>query len=193
MEAQQKLYSFLQKIHPVDKSILEEYLLAWKPFSCPGKSIMTAEGETERFMYFVSEGIQKSYHLSGGREHIIAFTYPPSFTGIPDSFFTQSPSPHFLETITDSRFLRLSFERHQELMERHRQIETLFRKAAEQLLVGVLQRHVELMSQDIETRFRNFAARSPHMINMISRKDLASYLRMDPTNLSKLLGSIKID
>ncbi len=77
-------------------------------------------------------------------------------------------------------------------MKEHRALETLFRKATEQILIGVLQRHYELMAFTIEERFRAFMKRSPHLLNMVPHKDLASYLRIDPTNFSKLLASIKI-
>ncbi len=183
---------FLNNIYPVDDATLDEYLSHWKPYSVPKKTIMTAEGETERHMYYVQEGIQKAFYLNGNKEHIVAFTYPPSFTGVLESFLTQLPSAYYLETITNSRFLRLSFERHQQLMAQHRPIETLFRKATEGFLVGMMHRYHALMAYDIETRFRTFATRSPHLLRMVSQKDLASYLRIDATNLSKLLGSVRI-
>lgn len=183
---------FLKRIHNVKDEALREYSSHWTGYSLPKKTIMTSPGETERFMYFVSEGIQKSYYLNEGREHIIAFTYAPSFSGIPESFLTQTPSNYFLETITDSHFLRIPYETHQRMMQQHREIETLFRKAAEYFLIGMVQRHYELMAFDMESRFKAFAKRSPHLLNMVAQKDIASYLRIDPTNLSKLLNTIKI-
>tara|TARA_R110002096_G_scaffold126532_2_gene273562 strand:+ start:51813 stop:52373 length:561 start_codon:yes stop_codon:yes gene_type:complete len=186
------MIDFLNQIYPVNPEILEIYISHWKENSVPKKTIMTAPGETERYMYFVLDGIQKSYYLKEDKQHIIAFTYKPSFSGIPDSFLTQSPSKYFLETLTDSKFLRISFDKHQELMKEHREIETLFRKATEYFLIGMVQRHYELMAFTIEERFRAFAKRSPHLLNMVTQKDIASYLRIDQTNLSKLLNSIKI-
>ena len=183
---------FLSKILPIDATVLDEYLSHWKEYHLPKKTIMTAAGETERYIYFVTEGVQKSYYLKEGKPHIIAFTYPPSFSGIPESFLTQTPSKYFLETITDSSFLRIPFEKHQQLMQEHREIETLFRKATEFLLVGLTERHYELMAFDINERFKSFAQRSPHLFNLVAHKDLASYLRIDSTNFSKLYNSIKI-
>ena len=153
---------------------------------------MTAPGETERYMYFVQEGIQKSYYLNKDKQHVIAFTYAPSFSGVPESFLTQTPSKYFLETITESTFLRISFEKHQQMMHAHREIETLFRKATELLLIGMVQRHYELMAFDIHQRFTSFAQRSPHLFSLVAHKDLASYLRIDSTNFSKLYNTIKI-
>lgn len=184
--------SFLQSIHPVEDNILDAYLDHWISYSVPRKTILTATGKTEHYTYIVTEGVQKSYYLNEGKEHVIAFTYPSSFSGIPESFLSQKPSRYFLETITESRFLRLSYEKHQQLMQQYRPIETLFRKAAEQILIGVLERHYELMAYSIEERFKSLLQRSPHLLNMVPHKDLASYLRIDPTNFSKLLSSVKL-
>ncbi len=184
--------TYFQSIHPVEDAILEEYLSHWQPFEAPRKTIITAAGQTERWMYFVLEGVQKAYYLKEEKMHIMAFTYPPSISGIPESFFSQSPSPYFLEASTDSRFLRISYQRHQELMQQHRPIETLFRKGTEQLLAGMLERYYQLMAFSIEERFRSFVQRSPHLLNQIPHKDLASYLRIDATNFSKLLGTVKL-
>ncbi|MEM6699518.1 MAG: cyclic nucleotide-binding domain-containing protein [Bacteroidota bacterium] len=184
--------NLLLSIHQIEESILDEYIAHWTEYELPRKTIMTAPGETQRDWFYVLEGIQKSYHLHNDKQHVIAFAYPPSFSGIPESFFTQTPSRYFLETITDSKFLRISHQKHQELMAKYRPIETLFRKATELFLTGVLERQVELMAFDMETRFTTFVRRSPHLLNMVSQKDLASYLRIDSTNFSKLINSIRI-
>lgn len=184
--------NFFNKIYPINQEILEEYISQWTEYKTPKKTIMTAPGETERYMYFVLDGIQKSYYLNEGKQHVIAFTYHPSFSGIPESFLTQTPSKYFLEAITESSFLRISFEKHQQLMQEHREIETLFRKATELFLIGMVQRHYELMAFDINQRFKSFAQRSPHLFSLVAHKDLASYLRIDSTNFSKLFNTIKI-
>lgn len=183
---------FFNEIHLINQDLLDGYISEWTQYNVPKKTVMTAPGETERYMYFVLDGVQKSYFLNEEKQHIIAFTYSPSFSGIPESFLTQTPSKYFLETITDSSFLRLSFDKHQRIMQKHREVETLFRKATELLLIGMIQRHYELMAFDIRQRFKIFAQRSPHLFNMVSHKDLASYLNINSTNFSKLFNTIKM-
>lgn len=192
MDAYQLLKEFLNGFYEIDEQTLDDYLSYWKPYSAPRRTIMTTPGETERYLYFIHNGIQKSYYLHEEKMHIIAFAYAPSFSGIPESFFTQTPSKYFLETITESDMLRITYKDHQELMQQYRPIETLFRKATELFLMGVIERHHELMAFDIETRFKVFTKRSGHLLNMVSQKDIASYLRIDPTNFSKLINSIRI-
>ena len=183
---------FLSNIHPISEEILDEYLSHWKEYKAPKKTILTEPDKTENYIYFVKEGIQKSYYLNDGKEHIMFFAYPPSFSGIMESFFTQTPSKYYLESITDSTFLRLSIEKHQELVQQHREIETLFRKVTEQFLLGIIERHHQLMAFKTENRFKDFVQRSPHLLNMVSQKDIASYLRIDSTNFSKLINTVKI-
>lgn len=183
---------FLQSIHSIEEEIIEAYLSACDEIHEPAKTVITSAGKTERYLYFVVEGIQKSYHLNEGKQHVIAFTYPPSPSGIPESFLSQKPSKYYLETISESRFLRISFEQHHEMMNTYPEIETLMRKMTEQVLIGVLERQYELMAFSIEERFRSFMQRSAHLLNKVPHKDLASYLRIDPTNFSKLLSRVKI-
>jgi len=153
---------------------------------------MKMPGQTEKHFYFVLSGIQKSYYLHNDKAHIIAFAYPPSFSGIPESFLTQTPSRYYLETITKSTFLRISYDQHQTFMLEHRAIETLYRKITEGFLNGVIQRQHELMALSMEDRFRVFVDRSAHLLQIISQKDIASYLNIDPTNFSKLINRIRI-
>ena len=186
------LSAFLQAVHPLEPAVMEEFVAAFSPVQFKRKTLLTREGETQRNLYFVTEGIQRSYYLKDAKEHVIAFTYPPGFTGIPESFITQTPSKYFLECLTDSQMLRISYEKLQALVEKHRSIERLFRKATEQVLIGFIDRQYELMGYSIEERLRAFLERSPHLLGMVPQKYLASYLGIDASNFSRLLGKIRM-
>ena len=183
---------FFNAIYPIDEEILDEYLSYYDRVSYKRKDFITKAGDVERFLYFVEEGIQRSFCIKEDKEHVMAFTYPPSVTGVPESFFTQQPSRYYLECLTDSTLIRISYSDHQKMLQKHRPLETLFRKSTEILLAGILDRHYELLALTIEERFRAFTKRSPHLLNMVPHKHIASYLRIDPSNFSKLLGSINI-
>lgn len=183
---------YLDKIYEVDEEILLNYFSYWKEENYPAKTILTAAGETQKVMYFILEGVQKSYQIANSKEHIIEFTYYPSFSGIPDSFLTQTPSKYYLETISKTRLIKISYEKHQELMIQYREIETLFRKLTELILFSIIDRHYEQISLDMKSRFISNLNKRPELLNLVSQKDLASYLSIDPTNLSKLINSVKI-
>lgn len=189
----QQLGSFIDSLLPLKEEERRAFLSIWQPLSCKRKTVLTAAGETERHLYFVLEGVQRSFFVGeNGQETTLVFTYPPSFSGVADSFLTQTPSPYFLETLTASRFLRTTHAQVEELMTQFPSIQRLILQATAWALKGVLARQVEIQCFSAEEKFRQLLTRSPHVLHLIPHKYLASYLGMDATTFSKLLGSVRI-
>jgi CRP-like cAMP-binding protein len=187
------LKSFTNAIHPLSEEVWQEYESIWQPFSARRKVLLTAAGDTERHLYFVLEGIQRAWYVNEqGKEATIVFMYPPSFSGVADSFLLQKPSRFYFETLTPSQFLRTTWKQLNELMIKHHAVETLLRKGISHTLAGVLERHVELLCFSAEEKFRTLLTRSPHVLRMIPHKYLASYLGIDATTFSKLLGTVRL-
>ena len=188
-----QLIQFVQQVHPLTETELAAFTANWQPLTVKRKTILTAAGETERYLYFVLEGVQRAFYLGDAeQEATIVFTYPPSFSGVADSFLTQTPSLYFLETLTASRLLRISFGEVQQLIQQHAGIQQLIFKATAFALKGALLRNVELQCFTSEEKFKTLLKRSPHILNLVPHKYLASYLGIDATNLSKLLSTVRI-
>lgn len=193
LTATEQLAGFIQAIAPLKEPELQRFLSVWSPYSCKRKTLLTAAGETERYLYFVLEGVQRAFYTEADRpEATIVFTYPPSFSGVADSFLTQTPSSFFLETLSTSSFLRTDHHQLQQLMEAYPQIQNLVLQLTARVLKGVLERQAELQCFNAEDRFRALLRRSPHVLQLIPHKYLASYLGIDPATFSKLMGSVRI-
>jgi len=187
------LRKFISSVYPLKETEMERFLESWQPFTCKRKTILTAAGETERYLYFVLEGVQRAFFVGNERqEATIVFTYPPSFSGVADSFLTQTPSKYFLETLTNGRFLKISYQKLNDLMSEFPVIQRMVLQLSAIALKGVLERQIELQCFSAEERFKTLMARSPHVLQIIPHKYLASYLGIDPTTFSKLLGSVRI-
>lgn len=172
---------------------LEQLLKIWQPYECKRKTILTTAGETERYLYFVLEGIQRGFYIGDDKkEATIVFMYPPSFSGIADSFLTQTPSNYFLESLTACRFLRTSYKQIDELMDQYPEIRKMVLFLTAFIVKGLLQRQVELQCFSAEEKFKTLLHRSPHLLQLIPHKYLASYLGIDPATFSKLLGSVRL-
>lgn len=152
---------------------------------------ITVPGQTQRELYFVKSGVQMSYFDSENKTHVIAFTYAPNLCAIPESFSFQIPSKYFLTCLTDSEFEYITYDDLQNLFDQSQQIERLFRRMTEAVLVGMINRHIELHSMAIAERYKTFCQRSPHLLQIVPHKYIASYLGIDPTNFSKLFNSVK--
>lgn len=184
---------FITGLYPLSGKYLDDLLSLWQPFSAKRKTILTRAGETERYLYFVTEGVQRVfYHDDAGRESTIVFSYPPSFFGVADSFLLQKPSRFFAETLTPSVFLRTDFQQLEKLMKSSHEIERMIRLITNGALSGVLERMVEIQCFSAEEKFITLMKRSPHLLNLIPHKYIANYLAIDPSNFSKLLARIRI-
>ena len=155
-------------------------------------SYLVQPGEIQRNFYFVIEGIQMSYFNTGEKQHVINFTYAPFPCAIPESFMLQKPSTYYLKCLTATEMNCISYDALQKLFDKSQQIERLFRKMTELLLAGTINRIIELHSLTIEEQFKAFTQRSPHLLQQVPHKYIASYLGIDHTNFSKLFNSVKI-
>ncbi|RYD97067.1 MAG: Crp/Fnr family transcriptional regulator [Sphingobacteriales bacterium] len=189
----QQLKAFTDRLHPLPAAEWEAFAALWQPFACKRKTVLTPAGETERYLYFVLDGVQRSYYLApSGREATIVFTYPYSFAGIADSFLTQTPARFTFETLTASTFLRTTHSQLAELMQQYPVVQALVLRTTSFVLKGVLERMAEQQTAGAEEKFRSLLARSPHLLNLVPHKYLASYLALDAATFSKLLGSVRL-
>lgn len=165
----------------------------WKPLTCKRKEQLTQAGNTEKYLYFVYEGVQRVYYIDDdGREATIVFTYAPSFGGVIDSFMLQQPSKYYYETLTPSKFLIASENDINRVSLQHPDIEILIKKGISMTLSGVLERIMELQCFTSEQKFKQLLNRSPHILQLVPHKYLANYIGIDATNFSKLLNKTKI-
>ena len=193
MEGIEQLYTFIAAVQSLKENEWQQFSGIWQPFECKRKTILTEAGETERHLYFVLDGLQRAFYVGDDqKEATIVFTYPHSFSGVADSFLTQTASNYFFETLTASKFLRTTYKQLEELMNKFPAIQQLVLKLTAFALKGVLERQIEIQSFSAEEKFRSLLKRSPHVLQIIPHKYLASYLGIDPATFSKLLGSVRI-
>ena len=70
-------------------------------------------------------------------------------------------------------------------MERH------WRQMTEQALLGRIEREIDLVTNSPKERINRLLQRSPHIFQLFPHKYIASYLRMTPETLSRMLRQMK--
>jgi hypothetical protein len=89
--------------------------------------------------------------------------------------------------------LRTTHQQLMTLVDKHREIERLDFPFYLSCPAGaVLERQVELLSFSAEEKFKTLLKRSPHVLQLIPHKYLASYLGIDASTFSKLLATVRI-
>ncbi len=187
------LNRFVSAIHPLVPDEWERFSAIWQPGEAKRKTILTAKGETERTLYFITEGVQRAYYLTkDDKEATIVFTYPYSFSGVADSFLTQTPSNFYFETLTQSTFLKTNYAHVNALCLEFPNLARMLNIATAHALRGALQRQIELQTFSAEEKFTTLLQRSPQVLRLIPHKYLASYLGIDAATFSKLLSTVKV-
>jgi len=187
----QALRDLINAIHPLPEEDWQELTAIWKPFSAKRKEVLTVQGDKEKYLYFVIEGVQRVYYFDEqDREATLVFTYAPSFGGVMDSFLLQQPSKYYYETLTPSAFLRTTFTEFDQLAQTRPAIQMLIRQGVTASLSGLLERLAEIQCYTSEQKFIQLKKRSPHIFSLIPHKYIANYLGMDATNFSKLVNKI---
>ncbi|MCX6180400.1 MAG: Crp/Fnr family transcriptional regulator [Bacteroidetes bacterium] len=184
-------HQYFNQFHNISE---EEYFLLTEKLKVKNfkkGDFITVPGQVQRDLFFVKKGVQMSYFDSENKTHVIAFTYAPNLCAIPESFSFQVPSKYYLTCISDSELEYISYVDLQKVFAKSQNIERLFRRITEAVLAGMINRHIELHSMSIEERYVIFCQRSPHLLQLVPHKYIASYLGIDATNFSKLFNRVK--
>lgn len=186
------LFQQFSRVSPIPNEAYESFekKLTLRKFK-KGEFIINP-GEVQKELFFVQKGVQMAFFEDSKKTYVMAFTYPPDFCAIPDSFTFQKPSKYYLQCLSNSEMLAIKHPDLSALYEQFHEVDRLFRKMTEAVLAGVLDRQLELQTGSMEERFRGFCERSPHLLQLVPHKYLASYLNIDPTNFSKLFNSVRI-
>ncbi len=180
-------------MHPFSAEEWQAFSTPWRLLKAARKQTLTVAGNRESYLYFVADGVQRIFYLDEqDHEATLLFTYAPSFGGIVDALLQQTPSGYYYETLTPSVLLLLPYADLRNLLQTTPAVESFVRKALSASLSGLLQRMVELQCFSSEEKFRCLLRRSPHILQLVPHKYLASYLGMNATNFSKLLNNIRI-
>ena len=109
-----------------------------------------------------------------------------SLSGVPDSFFLQTPSAYTLDALTDGHVLAAEHGAFMALLNRNRELERWAWRLFAAAGAGRAKRERELLTLSAEERYRRLLREAPHVLQLVAQKHVASYLGMSPETLSRV-------
>lgn len=186
MDFSQQIIAAFKPLH-LTLSTHQDFFKMWTEVSFIKGEIITSNLEIERSFYIVIKGVQCIYVINNsGEKQVIGFSFDGSFSGIYDSFLHQKQSSYSLEALTDSIMVKVSLEQYNKWFDLFPEFEHWGRIAHQELLIGRVNREIELITLTAEERFLKFQARCPEPLQRIPQKYLASYLNMSQETFSRL-------
>ena len=172
---------------PFTHDELNDILAHFKKLSVPKNEILVLQGEICKTLYFIEQGMGRSYYLNeGGKEITQWFFGVGKFMSSLDSFFQQSPSLYYLEVLEDSNLYTISKEEIDILFDKYHKMEKVGRLVTTEMLTRVVNKLNAIQFQTARERYNYMLTEFPDIAYHVPLGHIASYLGMTQETLSRI-------
>lgn len=152
----------------------------------PKGSFLLEQGQVANHIYFVQEGIIRSFCYLNDKEVTRWFGMEGHFCTAYFSFLYRKPSEDNITLTTDCKLFSISYEELQHLFHRDTTWVDLNRCLLERYYTALLERVMSFQTQSASERYQSFLQEYPDAEDQIALGHLASYLGMTQETLSRL-------
>lgn len=153
----------------------------------PKKTFLLQEGEVCNFEAYVVKGCIRTYYIDeNGFDVTLQFAIEDWWVSDMASFYEQTPSRLFIETLEDCELLMFNPETKEELLQRVPKFERVFRLMVQRKLAVTQDRLINTIAKSAQEKYLDFLERYPTIPQRVPQHYIASYLGISPEFLSKV-------
>lgn len=171
----QNLLNYLNSIYPLSDILKDKLANTLRSQEFKKKSILLREGQTCNYIYFIEQGLVRSYYLKEG-DVIISV----------NSFFKRTPSYEYIQAIEDTIVYFIHHDELQYLYKEFIEFNIIGQILTEKYYMLSEQRLFSIRNQKINERFTSLIEIFPEIIKRVPKKYIASYLGMSAESLSRI-------
>ena len=181
-----KLHYYLRQQTTLDEEQLDKVIACFRPTSVPANTLLLAQGQTARALYFVHTGCVRSYYLTqAGHEKTRYIAFEDSIITSLASFIAQRPSFEFVDTVEDATLYAITHHDFFRLVAELPAWEKFYRTLLETAYVYQNRKIEDLVTLSAQQRFEQVRKHQPQYVQRLSNRLLASYLDIRPETLSR--------
>jgi len=151
------------------------------------KQILEQEGRVCTHVYFINKGCLRLYQIDKKGNDITGyFSLEESLITALTSFITQKPSRDFLVSLEPSEILVIERAKFFAMTEKYGGFKTLYNDIVQFAFIHSQMRVYSFLGMEGIDKLRWLMEHEPKLLTRISSKDVASYLGMTNSTLSKL-------
>ncbi|QNK64143.1 Crp/Fnr family transcriptional regulator [Pedobacter sp. PAMC26386] len=184
----ERLFKIFSQYHPVSeafKMFMETALV--QEDGIKGHKLLSV-GEVPANCWFMIKGSARVYMDTPSQQTTIWYWHTDQMIYSHSGFCTQTPSEENIELLEDSVFFSLAYTAIPKLIKLFPWFYKIESRLKELHQQDLLEQSVDLKTLDAEQRFAKLFRRFPALMNTNFKKDIASYLGMDPDTLNRLRG-----
>ncbi|MEO1655506.1 MAG: Crp/Fnr family transcriptional regulator [Bacteroidota bacterium] len=186
MQAKTLLQQYFQSNFPLNQEGLEEVLEAFAEQVYPKGHRLLQPGQTEREIRFLASGWLREYYNREDKEINIHFFEAPVFVNDFLSLYEAQPSQKWQEALSEIRLLRMSYQTHQELLQKYPCGNQIFEEIFRRLFRQREQREYRRLTSNPEERYQALFQYRPQVLQYVPQYHIASYLGVSPETLSRI-------
>jgi CRP-like cAMP-binding protein len=169
---------------------LDMVLKKFETKSIKKKTSLLKAGSKAKEVYFVLKGCIRLFYEKDGEDISAYFFTENMFAGAYDSFISQKPSRHAIETLEDCRVLAISYKAFHQLLNEFPKMNELVRKVLEERFVSLHELFTSQILDSPEERYLNLLKERPELLNRIPQHHIATFLGVTPVSLSRIRNRV---
>lgn len=147
---------------------------------------LLSPGQTQDYLYYINDGVVRSYSVVDGREWTNWFYKKDDFLVSADCFFFNKQSLDYFETCDDVRLYAIKIDDVNYLLSKYEVIKRIEKDILGDFFSRGRQLTYLLSNLNSSQRYESFVEEEDYVNNRVIRKYLASYLGVSPEFLSKV-------
>jgi len=164
----------------------QELLDSAKILKLEKDTTLVREGQFSDKTYYIVNGCARAYYLKDGKDISDWFAFQNEFISSIVSFFTNKPSPHYIELLEDSILIEFSKDQIDQMSMKYHDFEHFIRVVVTKTMLSLQERIVSIQFQSAEQKYKNILALHPNITNRIPLTHIASYLGITLETLSRI-------
>ena len=171
---------------PISNNCLEEFIAKSKVTTYKKGDTVIREGQYSKKAYLIIQGSARAYYLKDGKDISDWFTFENQFMASIVSFFSNQPSPHYVEFLEESTIVEFSKETVDLLSNKFHDFERFISKVVTETMLGLCERLHTIQFSKADERYKNLIGIYPNITQRIPLTHIASYLGITLETLSRI-------
>ncbi|MCG8331217.1 MAG: Crp/Fnr family transcriptional regulator [Chitinophagales bacterium] len=171
---------------PLSSECQQELIANFNALTIRKGEVVVREGQFSDKAYLIVQGCARAYYLKDGKDISDWFAFENEFMASIVSFFSEKPSPHYIEFVEDSVVLEFSKDTIDHLSNKYHDFERLISKVVTVTMLGLRERLSSILFNKAEDRYKQLIGIRPDITNRMPLTHIASYLGITLETLSRI-------
>ena len=184
-------FNYVEQFKKISEEEREELKSVYKPKLIKKGEFLTEYGKPSSEIAFIVHGFIRVYVIDlEGNEVTLYLKGKGNFIGAFTSFITRKPNKEYVQALTDTEILAISYDDLSMLYEKSHTWSKAGLHVMEDLFMNTTRRTISFVRKTAEERYRYIMEKEPDLLLNVPLQIMASYLGMKPETMSRIRARI---